>query len=754
MDPTERTLRQRELVDHSMDVRVPLYPSSEDDNTSGLPVDDTYRQALTDLCRESDWTVEGSPDYCGVYEHLVKLLPTTGLAPTAVSSDDTAEFAWARARVVFSGAGWCNWKAVVSRLLDLYPDCPFLPTETKEEWETHLDAAHRACGWPVTTAHLDWRALGWIFDDEDNNPGPWHRIVALLHVIKHTRSAPECVIVTYGGRAIKLALDASSSCLGQWVKQRQSLLRALGCRGSDHLFTKAVVAVLHDITVPYLLPAEHLSQVSPLAQVGPWSTLVPDPTHRTGFYQTGLRLDGVWVANRGRVTPYTGTAYDTVRFAWNVGDPGEYANQRRELLRVIPDRYEEAWPSDTFCDAFPNLIGMDAAYRVWLDLPIFASLLRSDVPGLGREYPLLAFLPENPTEEDSTSQGKTLAAQSYARVMVPGIPSLGSPDSSSAPDSRALAHELETYGTLCLDEWHPPRSGAHLLAHANLQALITGASVTAGRALQNSGRAQLRHSIVVSAKALDFQADMVNRTLSFYLRTLTEAEQDRGGIVEDLATGRTSMQMRLGALAIMLEHKLAEAMRTQPFVKIPGFRFDTHARLAAMLYRMRTGETDVTPLARALAEMRHRHRIHTEEAEEAGTVDALADGHRTRIRASALFESLDPMQLDHALGVLERIQAESHRPWNTAKDLLVAVMEARQFGTLQGMLPTIQSGRRTVSDRTIVRALAADLNDRRPPEGGTVVFPAADVMVEYGPRRGNSWTYRVQRIGSEDQSDA
>lgn len=703
---------QRAIAAEAMDLRMPWYPDPSDESSVSrtLPILPDLQPHFTALCESTVWGAEGSVDWRPVYLRWLALQPRWTLVP-AHGLDGNADFAWARATMLAGSAGLSNWTELTLAARDLYPTCPWPDRPNVRQFEEVLSAAHQLSGWPVVLPHLTWRSLVGLSQEEgDTPPAPWEVQVALFHVLKHLRRAPNGdVVVAYNGMPTRVKPSTASTVLGDWHVQKGYLCRALLAPAKTSIGS-AVRAVLSKLTTADLLPLAPLHKISPMILAGPWSTLVPDPGTRDGFYQPGMRIEGVWLARNGRVVPAPSTAVDVVEWDWNVSSAASHDEERELACEIMPRTYEPRWPSDVLAEYFPNWANTDVT-RVWLDTVVMSSLLRPRLTReFAREFPLVAFLPDDPAPDQATNQGKTMMAHTLARVMCPGIRPTRAPDSTSAPDQRTLAEGIRTFGTLCLDEWYPPRSPQHLLSHANLQSLVTGGVVATGRALENSEGIHLANPIVLSAKALFIPPDVVNRTLFFYLRQLTAGEFDRVEAVHKLETGEASMQIRLAALAMMQQHNLADELVKMPRRKVEGWRFDALGRLARLLWKLRTGHDDRGQLEHGLAGMVERHQSHTEIADQAGTLDMLESGGQDRVRVTAVFELLADDEME-SLRLFLEARRNVNRPGdgNTVREVLDEIRTVKGATSLQNLMRAVSPGQRTASDRAIVRRVSDDI---------------------------------------------
>lgn len=656
-------------------------------------------------------------------------------------SPDSSDFVWARTRCFLAGAGYAAHSCLASILLGLFPHCPFSADETKDEWMEALRAAHTSSGWPVHLAMVPWAKIASAAPliQRDMHAPFWVRMLGLLHVLKHVRlSDTQGVVIHYAGSSTAIDRERSNA-IGNWSNGRRAIEAALRCayppgKGAVAVTSAALRAVLARLDSNNLLAKKPLSALEAPYLAGPWTTTSPDPLNFDGFYQTGLRLTGVWRAKDGVVNPYIGTQSDIVTYDWNVLNPAASETSRIAFESSIPANYDPTWASDIFLHAFPNWDHrwfpepeLWCAARTLFDLPIAASLLRPICPDLQREYPAVIFMPVSPSPSDSTNQGKSQATLTYARAVNPAITQLLSiSDSSSAPDVRAVAAEIRSTGSLAVDEFSPPRNSNHLLSHDNFQALCTGSSVASGRVYENDGQVGFRASPVFSAKVFDVPPDIHNRSIAHWLGSLTDEMRARSDVLADVRSGRLSIRMRLGLWAIIESHGIAEAFAQAPKKSAKsGLRFDCHRTLGMLLMRARLGCTEASAYAlldTAAKIMTDHMRSHVNDAVESGLVAAMEFGSALRLRFNSLFDDMDEERFQAFEGYLKLYgKPDGNKP----RDFVRAWMESRGLAhrPLMELLPLLTGSRRHASDKAIIVAMAADMAGLLPNKGDTWVLP-------------------------------
>jgi hypothetical protein len=693
-------------------------------------------------------------DELPIWIAAARLLPILSIVNADAVDVNTAPFHWARARCLFAGAGHKHHDAIAAVLTDVYPVCDLAPGETEADWITALQKARDICGWPVHLGRLPWHGLvAALGTQEKIDPiSPWHLAVGLLHLLKYLRTRQDMLAVVYRGTAALLP-RGESNVIALNKTLLPQITQALGCplpHGKHaNTMTIALQLMLKLVSVDRLLSQRPISELPGTVIAGPWSGLEPDPTN-SGFMHTGMRLAGVWNACKGAIKLYTGSPVDAIAWAWNVQNPGEFADVRSAVEASMPTTYPTGWPADLLLSDFPNLdlnwaTDQECA-RVLLELPLFASLLRRGGEALSREFPFVLFLPDTPSIDDSTNQGKTAITRTLVRAMSPGAPTVVPPDTSSAPDNRAFVDILSQYGTAGLDEWSPPQNRSHPLSHQNLQTLCTGGGVTFGRVLENTGMITLRHSLVAGCKAVEFPPDMVSRTIMWPLNQFTDAQRNRSDVKARVDSGQAALQLRLAALHQIETRDLANKLANAPPSTNSTLRFDAHTSLACILYLERTGNV-CTSLGATVNEMRMRLSRHVADAATTGVLSAQENGGYLTIRLPDLFAGNGPdivglcQQEMAAVGVgTERLIGKG---WNTAAQLLDSLRKARGFPTLQAMLPAILGGRMKATDRQITIALGRSIK-QLVPQGGTFAIPETGWTLERGSDCSN--TLRVRLI--------
>lgn len=641
------------------DPRLPLYTDEEGrGGWTGIECPEDSRDKLTAMCAAVEIPTGPVPDIMPVMEALLALSMHWYQTPREITEKND-DFTFYRMQCVLGGAGPTSSLDLGDRLSDLFP--MFV-----QEWG--ITDAHKVCGWPTALIWLDWADLpDWELDTKLKERAPdWLRLLAYLHVLKHVRRDDDTLVATYAGRQDTIPFPRGSSCLGQWglaIAPLYSVLRIPSGK-NDSAKNSAMAAALGVISVQHLLAREPLTVLPGHILVGPWSRALPAP-RGASFFRTDMRLDGVWIARDGHIGPYEGSNSDILRYAWPVakGNLARHVKGKADYAAFLPKTYDLTLPSAVLGKAFPHWIRPDGlegmAYESMLDACLCASVVRAGEPTVQKEYPLLAILPLDPSHAESTNQGKGLLTLAIASAMVPGIGLTSAPDSSSAPDVRAIAAAIRRQGTVALDEFQIPTSRAHVLSRDSLQALCMGGRAASGRVYSNGEEddadLRLSHSLVLNAKWLDLADDLVNRTLPLFLDVLPDEQRARTDVKEGIESGLVGLQLRLASVA------LVEALRSIGWIPALGqlpaaahaWRYVTHRKLATLILH---GRTDL-PVAECACmvdtvaeQLKDELTRHMQLADSSGISSTTSSGHNLRITWPALWEGIDDTTMGNLYG--------------------------------------------------------------------------------------------------------
>jgi hypothetical protein len=698
-----------------------------------------------------DWR-HTAPERVRVLAAWCSLLPALSMVP-AISEPDRAEWDWCEVRIILSSGGYEAWAELAPLLHAKYPTCPFMADETYSTWRKALDAAHEHSGLPINLGWIPFPVLRMPECGPDAVP-TWLTALSALHVLKHTRSVPGRVFVFHRGVAASHDVPTIASDFSGNPTTRAWVTTALGGRNGDKRKkvvapeSEALTRALNKLGPSRLLPLSPVSHLPGCILAGAFSRLIPSAEKGTWF-QHGLELHDVWMARDEKVRPFTGDDETILGTEWSVTAMDEA--QIEELARLrdsMPSTYQSESPTIVFMQYQPNLVtdwgGEDALISLY-DAVLVASVMRREVRGLAAEFPPLWVLPDKPTVEESTNQGKSYAVRALAGALVPGIRMTGASDSTSAPDVRAVASAIRRDGTVALDEWRPVRSANHPLAYAHFQSLATGGDMSLGEVLENNpAPVRLRQPVVINAKCMSLPDDMVNRSLFMYLRELTQDEQSRIGNVAAIQRGEVSLRMRLGALGLVEQFNLTEI---EPLGD-KCWRFPFHLALAVQLHHLRTGKPRAESLAEvsaALRKMGNHFVNHVRKADESGLLNQMEDGRTVSIRLSTLFGGLVHDEVTKMNDWAKFAAADGM----TAAQLLRArTYTCEHAGSIQNVLRDLMGQAPKVSERALAVSLMRDVRRNLPKIGDVWGMPEMLGVMGWCLRRVDDYnnTPRVKMI--------
>jgi hypothetical protein len=711
---------------------------------------DSGKDTIVSAFRSSAWATQrpatgDTPEQAtlDVLTQFARLAPLLNLVPTKVNDEHTLEWHWARMRCVLAGPGYLYHAPVAKILAALYPQCPLAPDETFDEWYDAGLKARGACGWPLSFSNAPWAAVAAAVPaEEDVVVESWHFAFAMLHALKHVRlRVTGGPVICY--RSCTYTFEPASRGNATFaVMDVPAAVRSLG--GSvhagrakaSHPLSTALRHWLTTLTTRDYLRRKTCAALAPQVLHGAWSTTTPDPT-RGGWIQHGLTLDGVYVAAAGTVRPANEIDLaddDVIGYDWAAGIvPEQDLKDRRLFEDAVPRTYDAtAWPSAILNAAAPHIVWKDPHHATLLDALLIASVLRAEVPQLENEKPILVVLPEHPTPDESTKQGKSAVAHALVRTISLDIPVKIVSSDSSAPNQRSIVDGILRRGTIYLDEWKLDTNPAAFLNKDNLQTMTTGGSANGGKVLQNEEiNVTFRQFIGISAKAYHVPPDMVNRVFPFiFLENLTNEQFENGAAYDDLVSGTTSIRLRLAALAMAEKHGLAAYLAGNvPSGTKNGTRYLRHRALAGRLVQLKEGGTQAHGLAladQACTAMWAAHVAHEHAADSSGLLAMMAAGVITQARVSSVFSDLDDGQCKYMVTALKIITAGCTYG-ATPMQLLrarasAAGMENRPLAELFRYL-TGPGPLSKMSDRALALTIAKELRNAMPAVGSTYPLP-------------------------------
>jgi hypothetical protein len=671
------------------------------------------RYGPTDLDSTDDEQLRVMSQWC-------ELLPHLNFVPL-VHEPDQADWHWSGVRCILAGVGFEAHAALANQLNMVYPQCPLRPDETKDEWMKALAVAHQQSGIPACLARLPWSAVRGLpsvdADAMDDMGLNWATAAALLHFLKHVRIHGDEVRVLFRSSAAMYRRDTSTNVLNAQPRLMAGLLASLRMIRMDGRNKEHAVSAIGTsrcmgwLTFSSLLAVASLSRAPGNVIVGTFTALAPDPSAE-GWFQHGLRLVNAWSVGSEVTHPFSGTDAMIMGYAWNTETLSEEQDDiYATLAEAVPSTFTVDSPTSILRQYQPNFVvdwvpDIDA-YESLLDSLICVAVMRGQVPGSRREFPVLWVMPDEPTQRGSTDQGKTAVVGAIGGAMTPGILVSRPPDTNSSPDMRVVASMIKKDGTIALDEWAMPKTQTHPLSARNLQTLATGGVIPMGEVLANNPEpVRLHQPVVAGAKCITIPEDVRNRSLFILLRKLNSAERMDIARYRSVVSGEVSLRMRLAALGLVERFNLS-ALDAIPSL---AFRFSVHLAVALRLYTLRSGKTGPQALAAlegTIRAMDARMLQHDIDADLSGLASEMASGEILQVRAHDVFGGLSHEDLCTLGDLMKQVSRDGVV---TAGQLLrsCAVRDVNAK-TIRGLITGLTGSPPKANDRAINMAFAQDL---------------------------------------------
>jgi hypothetical protein len=543
------------------------------------------------------------------------------------------------------------------------------------------------------------------------------RTLTLLHVLKHLRRSNQYGIVsTFLGTISAFDVGKNpNATIGSDKELTRKLLTALVCPPSTaanpNVVTVNLTGQLNKLQTADLLERKPLTTLPGQVLAGPWSRPVPNFNARKQFYQTGLMLDGVWLASNGKVSATEGDQHDVIGYDWPMKAMDSAA--RDKFLAAVPATYDvDAYPSDLLASYFPNIITTPygpnpLAFKCIMDAVLCSALCTHLIPALRSEKPFVVCMPDEPTKSESTNQGKSYCAYLMARAIAPGIEVISTSASDDAPGRRAIAAEIAAHGTLCMKEWAPPRNDNHVFSNKNMQTLCDGDGISYGKVLGNGAeKIRLTYPIFADAKACNVTDDMVNRTIFIWMRKLTNDERNRQHVVRELQSGLASMLVRFAALSTIDRHDLTSVQFGS--TTITGIRFPVIRAMAHALWLGRGGDpSEANQLEQAMELVAAHHLEHTSQADSSGVLAQMESNTIFSLRFTTLVEEMTFQEME-SMAVMSN-QDMSGQGANMKQLVQARARSTGYEGREVGMIAMLTGGNGRPALKHIWMALAEDI---------------------------------------------
>lgn len=657
--PWRRVLPHREVLTMSPDYTNPVNTDAIRQNSTdlsdvrcALPEVGGFRgygpdvtDAINTLSRREWDHLSTSPVRVDVFTAFARLIPLLGLHPGAGIDDKTLEWRWSTVRCLLSGVGHAGWADVANALLDVDPSAPLSPAEDANEWYTALQAAHSACGIPVTLAFLPFDRLTRVVGELTDALTPsWLTAAAAFHILKHLRTTDTHLRVVYRGNVAEIPHQEAEGNFTQTIAKLTGVLGFTKPSKKDASIADIVAwPVMNKLRPSNLLRTRALTAVPPTHFSGGWSRLAPGYYGDSDFTETQTRLLGVKVAKDGKVLDCRGDEKLVLDYAWHAHPLDSKVLQAEDqYLRTCPTTYPKDFrPFDILAAYATNIAtdwagehaeAMKAIYDAFLTLPVLRYYRRSE---FARTHPFGWVMPIHATVSGSTDNGASSIAAAIARTHMPTYPTASQTnDHESSPDNRALADRIQTYGGLWLDDWKMPKSSGHVLSKDKLQTLATGGGIEVGKVLENRVTATtLEECFVINTKCVDLPPDLINRSVFFYADKVTDEQKGDFETGNALTEGRVAIEIRFAALHWIKWLELDTCLPVSTPIRFPLF-----AAVAAQFAKHRGLADPVGAVAAAWKFAGEYQQVHYREAEDSGLVHQVENRRSVTARVADLFD--------------------------------------------------------------------------------------------------------------------
>jgi hypothetical protein len=307
-------------------------------------------------------------------------------------------------------------------------------------------------------------------------------------------------------------------------------------------------------------------------------------------------------------------------------------------------------------------------------------------------------------------------ANALVRSFVPHLPNTTPGKGTSAPDTRAIANHIATWGTMMSDEWKPPKDVSHPFHRDQLQSLATGAGLVVGKVMDNVGHTvRPSYPLVFNTKGFNIPEDINTRMIPLLLHQLPPETRAQS------LDPQLGVRLRLAAYAMARELNLS--IRTGE-LGLKGMRFKRHAYIAALIYMARTDKTmeeAAVAIDKAGLAMQEKLRWHVAKASDSDMLAEQDRGESLLVRWADFQPAVTPVVAQAMVGILS---AGAGGGRFSTGSLLRAFGAANDVtGSARTILERLLGIRIDGADRAIGYALSLDLEHR---------MPTVDAMIPLG----------------------
>jgi hypothetical protein len=461
------------------------------------------------------------------------------------------------------------------------PDSEFKRRQKRRQLAELITKSHAEHGMPVGLALVDAVEVGRLLEKEPlTEPPPWFINVCMLHILKccrfgRNRDGLAYIDFMYRTRHGRIPLDAETVPLT--APRNRMVLETLAAGLSMPTGTKGTrttIELAHYIACSKLLPSELPSPIElPISIQAPERVVFCQSCCDSSryFFKTQMAVSGIALltksgeVNKNAMLDGDG---DAIAYAWPrqpKTTDDDIADWRQSLPDTVPIGVALG---DVLLAEFPNVddLGHPLGLRNTIALIIITELMRGRIRGseigalLAKEFALIFVLPYGAKKEETTNNAKTKFAEALAGSFVPGIVEIHANRIESAVAQRAAATQAQKLGSTIWGECDISTRGEHWLNVNSVVSMSTSGRIAGpGRVRENDSEIILKHPFLFANKQGCIVLDVLNRSISFFLKPLALAVRNDQDSVRMIK--RIAMLLRLIGLRQIEEQKLIDRVR-------------------------------------------------------------------------------------------------------------------------------------------------------------------------------------------------
>ena len=542
---------------------------------------------------------------------IVRSSPIIAKIMGIAGDDSTSEFRTSSALVTLAGLGLTILRHVARKIADEDGSDAiwqhFAQCSDAQLREEIIRACAMSC-YPISLLRAPYVELQKVCTQHPESSPPlaphWLPSSLVMHIYKHVRlrknyKGKPTLWIAYDGQYSHVAFtpEGLDQRLTDPVNAKlkasiYSILKIHKPSGRQRSMLDAMIdstfSRLHPSSFPEL---KNLRSIARLV-VPKAVTISADPVHRTvaPWINPGISVSGLYHIrkNDGAINPTTVNGEKATMFDWPQATMT--ASEARTFQSILPKTVKPTLPSELLRKCIHNINGLGHmdGYDAIINGTLCGNVIRDELAGspagnaMISEYPLLAVMPMGSTKMTTTNQGKTCLARILGNVLVQGLPVTQAGRSASPPAQRAMVSPIEKFGTAIYDEFVLPVNDEHCLAQAGLQMLLTGGTITPGRANENSEGTSLKYPLIVTSKCAFWPPDIISRGFPSFLNTLTPDLYCSGPELNKIHSGALALEIKLSMMLWIEETGFVAKARKAEIVG--GIhRFDGHISLALLV---------------------------------------------------------------------------------------------------------------------------------------------------------------------------